>query len=109
MFTSGRTLWTQGVMPGLSGVMLFALLGWNIYTYTDPNQSFTTWSLPFPPHWTIGGVLIVAVVTVVVGLGCMFAMERYRPAFFRGETMHTGLSITDDDQVVRIDTEPPVA
>ena len=52
-------------------------------------------------------VLIVAVVTVVVGLGCMFAMERYRPAFFRGETMHTGLSITDDDQVVHLDGEPP--
>jgi len=107
MFTSGRTLWTQGIMPGLSGVMLFALLGWNIYTYCDPNQSFTTWTLPFPPHWTVGGVLIVGIVTSVVGLGCMLAMQVTRPAFFRGQTMHSGLSITDDDEVVRIAPDSP--
>jgi amino acid transporter len=105
LFTSGRTLWTQGIMPGLSGVLLFALLGWNVYTYTDPSQSYTSWTLPVPPHWTIGGVLVVGIVTSVVGVGCMLAMRVARPAFFRGETMHTGLSITDDDRVVQLDPD----
>ena len=90
-------------MPGLSAVMLFALLGWNVWLYaSDPTQSYTSWKLPFPPHWTVGGVIIIGIVTTVIGLGCMYAMERTSPAYFRGETLHTGLSITDDDQVVRI-------
>jgi hypothetical protein len=38
-----------------------------------------------------------------IGLVCMLAMRVTRPAFSRGETMHTGLSISGDDQVVRID------
>ena len=107
MTTSARTLWTQGIMPGLSGVILFALLGWNIYIYTDPNQSYTTWLLPFFPHWHLGGVLIIGIVTTIVGFACMYAMRVRRPAFFTDGTIHSGLSITDDDQVVHLDGEPP--
>ncbi len=108
MRTTTRTLWTQGIMPGLSAVMLFALLGWNIWIYaSDPSQSYTTWKLPFPPHWTVGGVVIIGLVTTVIGFACMYAMKRTSPEYFRGETLHTGLSITDDDRVVRIATDVP--
>ena len=103
LFSNARSLWTQGIMPGLSGIMLFALMGWNIYLYVDPSQSYTSWLMPFFPHWRLGGVLVVAAITAIIGLGLMFAMRIARPAFFTGATMKLGLSITDDDQVVRLD------
>ena len=41
----------------MSGIMLLIIGGWSVYFYTDPNQSYSTWQMPFWPHWTIGGVL----------------------------------------------------
>ncbi len=99
----GLGLWTRGVMPLLSGVLLFALLGWNVYTYTDPNQSYTSWLLPVAPHWRLGGVLLVGIATTLLGLGCMVAWRFVRPDYFRGETLHSGVSITEDARVVRMD------
>lgn len=99
---SARILWNRGIMPGLSGVILFALLGWNVWTYRDPSQSYASWTLPFPPHWTVGGVMVVGVVTTVLGLALMCWMQVRSPEFFSGESMRSGLSITDDDVVVRV-------
>jgi amino acid transporter len=105
MFSSARTTWNQGVMPFLSGVLLFFFLGWNIYIYCDPSQSYATWLLPFAPHWRLGGTLMVGVITTVAGLAVMAVMRIKSPAYFSGESMRSGLSITDDDDVVRIDPD----
>jgi amino acid transporter len=105
LLTSARSFWLQGVFPLLSGIMLFVILGWSVYYYTDPNQSYTTWRMPFWPHWTIGGVLSIGIVTALVGLAWMLSLQRKYREFFSGQTLREGTSITDDDRVVRISAD----
>jgi len=100
--SSARSLWLRGVLPGLSAVMLFIILGWSVYFYTDPNQSYTSWHMPFWPHWTIGGVLSIGILVTVAGLAWMLALQRTQRAFFSGASMREGYSITDDDRVVAV-------
>ena len=99
---SAANFWLRGAIPLLSGLMLFVILGWSVYFYTDPGQSYSTWSMPFWPHWTIGGVLSIGAVTALVGLAWMLSLQRSHRAFFSGASMREGYSITDDDKVVRI-------
>jgi len=102
---SVRSMWNLGIMPLLSGLLLFGFLGWNVYLAVDPNYSYTTWSMPFFPHWDIGGVLLIGIVTAAAGLAIMLAMRVTAPPFFRGETMSEGVSITEDGLVVRFDED----
>jgi amino acid transporter len=105
LLTSARSFWLQGVFPLLSGIMLFVILGWSVYYYTDPDQSYTTWHMPFWPHWTIGGVLSIGIVTALVGLAWMLSLQRKYREFFSGQTLREGVSITDDDRVVSISAD----
>ena len=102
LLSSARTFWLCGVFPLLSGVMLFIILGWSVYFYTDPDQSYTSWDMPFWPHWTVGGVLSIGIVTALVGLGWMLSLQRKYREFFSGESMREGIAFTDDDEVVSI-------
>jgi amino acid transporter len=102
LLTSARSFWLRGVLPGLSGVMLFIILGWSVWFYTDPSQSYTSWHMPFWPHWTIGGVLSIAAITALAGLGWMLALQRSQREFFSGRSLRAGVSFTDDDRVVRV-------
>jgi len=96
--SSARNLWMQGILPVLGGLMLYFILGWSLYFYWKPANSYTTWSMPFPPHWDIGGVFLVDVVSIVVGIVAMLVYERVRPPFFRGEvlTRSTPTLVPDD-------------
>jgi amino acid transporter len=104
LLSSARSFWLQGVFPLLSGIMLFVILGWSVYYYTDPDQSYTTWHMPFWPHWTIGGVLSIGIITALVGLAWMLSLQRKYREFFSGQSMREGVSITDDDKVVTVST-----
>jgi hypothetical protein len=99
---SAASFWLRGVIPLLSGVMLLVILGWSIYFYTDPDQSDSSWAMPFWPHATIGGVLSIGVITALVGLAWMLALQRSQRAFFSGAAMRDGYAITDDGKVVRV-------
>ena len=99
---SAANFWLRGVIPLLSGIMLLVIGGWAIYFYTDPNQSYSTWQMPFWPHWTIGGVLSIGIITALVGLAWMLSLRRSQREFFSGASMRDGYSITDDDKVVRV-------
>ncbi len=84
---SARDLWVKGIIPLLGGVLLFAFLVYDIWLDWNPAQSYTSWSMPFSPHWDIGGVFIIGVLSFVVGLVLMaICIPIYRP-FFRGEVM----------------------
>ena len=50
----------------------------------------------------VGGVMLIAVVAALAGLIWMFACERMLPTFFSGESMASGMSLTDDDEVVDV-------
>jgi hypothetical protein len=58
--------------------------------------------MPFWPHWTIGGVLSIGIITSLAGLGWMLALQRSHREFFSGAAMRDGYPITDDDKVVRV-------
>jgi amino acid transporter len=85
--TSARNLWMQGILPVLGGLMLFFILGWSLYFYWQPVNSYTSWSLPFPPHWDIGGIFVIDVISLLVGVVLMYVYSAVRPPFFRGEVL----------------------
>ncbi len=95
----------KGLMPLLSGVMLFGLLGWSVYFYCNPGNSDTTWLMPFAPHWRVGGVLSIGFVTALAGLVWMLTERARKPEFFRGE-MESQVALTDDGQVIQVGGEP---
>jgi amino acid transporter len=102
---SMRNFWLRGVLPGLSGVLLFGILGWSVHYYSDPEQSYTTWRIPFYPHWRVGGVPSIVILAVALGLALMAIMNLLRPKFFHGDTLSEGVSITDDHRVLRISAD----
>jgi amino acid transporter len=104
LLDSASSLIWRGIVPGLSGVLLFFFLGWNVYLYTNPSQSYTSWLMPFYPHWRLGGVLSIGIITTLAGLAAMFAWQARKPAFFRGETLHSGLALTEEGKVVSVPT-----
>ncbi len=87
---SFRNLVMRGVFPTLGGVILWAILGWALWYYWQPVNSYTTWTLPFPPHWHMGGVFVIDALTIIVGIVLMVAQKTARPQFFRGETLNRG-------------------
>jgi hypothetical protein len=102
LLQSVANFWLRGVLPGLSGVMLFGILGWSVHYYSDPGQSYTTWLIPFYPHWRVGGVLSIVILAMVIGLASMVIMNLLRPKYFHGGTLREGVSVTDDHRVLRI-------
>ena len=85
---SARNLWLRGILPVLGGLMLYGALGYNLYYYWRPVNSFTTWHMQFWPHWDIGGVFIIDILSLVLGLVLMFTYAAIRPAYFRGEVLN---------------------
>lgn len=70
--------------------------------YWDPNQSYFTIRVF---GITIGGTLVVVVIATIAGLLWMLWSIRTQAVYFSGESMRLGLSITDDDEVVRVDRD----
>jgi amino acid transporter len=85
---SARNLWIRGVLPLLGGLILWAALGYNLYYYWGPGNSYTSWKLGFWPHWDIGGVFLLDLLSLVLGVVLMLVYARVRPAFFRGEVLN---------------------
>ena len=89
---SPRDLWMKGILPGLGGLMLWFFLVWALYTDYNFNNataaSYTSWSLPFPPHSVVGGVFTIAIITGLVGLVLMGIWTRFGKDFFQGRTLN---------------------
>ncbi|MGD1011311.1 MAG: APC family permease [Acidimicrobiales bacterium] len=79
-----RNFFLQGVFPTLGGLIMYVILGWSFWYYWQPANSSTHWGVL---HRQIGGTFILDVGTLLLGVVLMFAMEAFRPAFFRGETL----------------------
>jgi amino acid transporter len=88
--SSARNFFMQGLLPGLGGVMLWAALGWSLYYYWSPINSYTSWQMPFPPHWHMGGVFVIDMISIILGIIFMVVQAATSPAFFRGETLNMG-------------------
>ncbi|MGW2521693.1 APC family permease [Streptomyces sp. NPDC001617] len=84
---SPRDLWTKGIMPGLGGVLLLYFFINACVVYSASDYGSTSWTLPFPPHWQLGGVFITGIGALLLGAVLMLVYQGIRPNFFRKETI----------------------
>jgi amino acid transporter len=95
---SARNLWLRGILPALGGVLLFLCWGFSMYQDWNPANTYTSWTLPLPPHWQVGGVFVIGVVTALIGVVLMLiARAAYKP-FFSGQVLSP---IADLAEIVR--------
>jgi amino acid transporter len=85
---NARNFWLRGVLPFVGGVMLWFAMGWALWYYWKPVNSYTTFKLPFWPHWDMGGVFVLDAGTIILGIVLMFVYQALRPSFFRGEVLN---------------------
>ncbi|MYW01952.1 APC family permease [Streptomyces sp. SID3343] len=84
---SRRDLLFKGLMPGLGAVLLTYFFVDACIVYGDKDYGTTYWTLPFPPHWQLGGVLLTGLGSLLLGAILMLVCRCTQPAFFRGETL----------------------
>jgi amino acid transporter len=87
---SVRTFLTRGVIPFLGGLILLGAFLQAAYDYwlVGPDaDSLTSWTMPFPPHWAIGGIFLTGIGSLVLGAVLMVITWIAMPPYFRGETL----------------------
>ena len=87
--SSQRNLWMQGILPVLGGLIMYAAGGWSIWADWDvaSQNSYTSWLMPFWPHWYIGGAFLIAFLSGLVGLIAGIWVRFAMPAYFRKQTL----------------------
>jgi amino acid transporter len=86
---SQRSLWMRGILPALGGLIMYAAGGWSLWADWDvaTHNSYTSWLMPFWPHWYIGGAFMIAFLSALIGLIAGIWFRFVRPAYFRKETL----------------------
>jgi amino acid transporter len=87
--SSMRNLWMQGILPVLGGLIMYFAGGWSLWADWDvaSNNSYTSWLMPFWPHWYIGGAFLIAFFSALVGLVAGIWIRFVKPAYFRKQTL----------------------
>jgi amino acid transporter len=93
---SGRDLWTKGIMPGLGGAMLLYFFVNACIVYSAADYGSTSWTLPFPPHWQLGGVFVTGIGALLLGGLLMVVYRVVRPGFFHQETIPVSAHVSGD-------------
>jgi len=83
----GRNLWTKGVLPGLGGLMLLGAFIQASITYASPDGGSTVIEIG---DFSIGGVFVIGIGSLVLGAVLMFVYSLIAPPFFRGQTLTKG-------------------
>ncbi len=96
---SARAAFSDVIVPGVAALILFIVIGWSVKVYLQPSQSYVVLDLF---GWHVGGTLFVVIMTTLVGLVWMVSLQRGHREYFSGATMRAGLSLTDDDEIVRV-------
>ena len=90
LMTSARNFFMRGLIPFLGGLILLGafLQAAHNYWLVGPNaDSTTSWTMPFPPHWAIGGIFLTGIGALVLGVVLMLLTWVVKRPFFRGETL----------------------
>ena len=89
---SARDLWMQGILPVLGGLIMYAAGGWAIWADWDvaSENSYTSWLMPFWPHWYIGGAFVIGFISGLVGLIAGIWIRFAKPAYFKKQTLTRG-------------------
>ena len=92
---SQRNLWMRGILPSLGGLIMYAAGGWSLWADWDvaSENSYTSWLMPFWPHWHIGGIFILGVGSMIVGVILMLIWRALRPPFFLGEVLNANTPV----------------
>ena len=86
LYMRAKTAHSQ-TMKRLSLALLFAFLAKGLYEFWQPSYGTTSWTMPFPPHWHIGGVFLTGVGAFLVGVVLMIIYRFVNPPFFKGQTL----------------------
>jgi len=100
---SVRHFVVRGVIPFAGGLILLGAFVQAAYNYwqTGPDaDSTTSWTMPFWPHWSIGGIFLTGIGALVLGVVLMLITWLFMPAFFRGETLPKRTAEEMEDYVV---------
>ncbi|HMD45488.1 MAG TPA: APC family permease [Acidimicrobiales bacterium] len=95
---SARNLWLRGILPLAGWAMLWFAMIWSLKNYWSPASGYTKWTMPFWPHWIVGGIFIIDIVALIIGIVLMLVYSAIRPPFFRGEVLNrdTPTLVPDD-------------
>jgi len=99
--SSVRNLLMRGILPLLGGLMMYFAGGWSLWSDWDVNtqNSFTVWTMPFYPHWAIGGAFVIFFLSALAGLVFGIYSRFNDRSFFRKETLTRGTpTLVPDDQ-----------
>ena len=82
-----RALVIRGIVPGVGGALLLFAAGWTAVTSWAADSGESSFTLPFAPHWQIGGVFLLGVGSMLLGLPLYLWTRAKLPAFFRGDVV----------------------
>ena len=87
--SSMRNLWMRGILPLLGGLIMYFAGGWSLWSDYDvaTGNSFTSWTMPFYPHWQMGGTFVIVFLSALAGLLVYLYCRFTLPAFFKKETL----------------------
>ncbi|MGH8919534.1 MAG: amino acid transporter, partial [Actinomycetes bacterium] len=110
LLRSGRDLLLKGVLPFVGAVILLLFFVKGVYEDWKPDTGSSSWTLPFPPHWHIGGIFLTGIGALVVGVVAMEIFRWVSPPFFRGRTLNrdTAVLVPEEGSLAEVSmaTEP---
>jgi hypothetical protein len=94
----GRALVVKGILPFAGAVILALFFVKGVINDWKPVNSFSSWTLPFSPHWHIGGIFLIGVGSLILGVVLMEVYRYISPAYFKGQTLNkdTAVLVPDD-------------
>jgi amino acid transporter len=104
-----RHLLLKGILPAIGAVTLGFFFFYGAKQYWSKSYGNTYWTLPFSPHWQIGGVFLTGIGALVLGVILMVIYRFVSPAFFKGETLNKDselLVLESDVEAGRVGTPP---
>jgi amino acid transporter len=92
-------LMRRAVLPGLGGVILLVFFVKACQLYIKPDYGLTSWTMPFAPHWQLGGVFLTGIGSLVLGLVLMLAGNLAHPhsEYFTGQTLPKSTAEADPE------------
>ena len=94
----GRDLLVKGILPGFGGVVLAFFFFYGAQQFWSPSYGNTSWTLPFSPHWHIGGTFLTGAATFLLGIVLMFIYRFVNPPFFKGQTLNKATPVLVMDE-----------
>ncbi len=94
---SARELLLKGILPLLGAAALTYFFFKGAYDFWSYGYGSSYWTMPFSPHWKIGGVFLTGIGSLVFGLILMIVYRVASPPFFKGETLNKDTPILVPD------------